>query len=153
MSDSQFAVRLNIEQESELKRIDDEYIARLLAEEKSHPQSTPATPTVPINNWTTSTPQQPDIDNMTYEQLWELEEKMGDVQTKPPGTHLAHQLPTTIYSGKPLEDNNCSVCLCEYELGDVLKALPCLHVYHDSCVTPWLEKHRTCPVCKYEMPS
>lgn len=43
----------------------------------------------------------------------------------------------------------CAVCLCEYEEGEELKILPCLHRFHAECVDTWLRNSATCPVCKY----
>ncbi len=43
----------------------------------------------------------------------------------------------------------CPICLLEYEGSDVLRQLPaCGHIFHTSCVDPWLEKQPTCPVCR-----
>ncbi|KAH3742593.1 hypothetical protein Pelo_16015 [Pelomyxa schiedti] len=56
---------------------------------------------------------------------------------------------SSVASGtQPTEDNTkCPVCLCEYEEGDVLKTLPCLHIYHVECIDRWLKTKKTCPVC------
>merc|ERR1719354_590657 len=43
----------------------------------------------------------------------------------------------------------CPICIEEYEMGDTVRELPCHHMFHDTCVDPWLLKHnRLCPVCK-----
>ena len=42
----------------------------------------------------------------------------------------------------------CSICLERYSPGDELRMLPCMHSYHDACITPWLMIKATCPVCK-----
>jgi hypothetical protein len=47
------------------------------------------------------------------------------------------------------ENSQCPICLLEYEESDVLRQLPaCGHIFHTSCVDPWLEKQPTCPVCR-----
>ena len=29
--------------------------------------------------------------------------------------------------------------------------MPCSHLFHDECLVPWLERHNTCPVCRFEL--
>ena len=41
----------------------------------------------------------------------------------------------------------CVICLNSISSSEVL-ALPCIHVFHRSCVLTWLSKSSTCPVCK-----
>lgn len=44
--------------------------------------------------------------------------------------------------------DNCAVCIEGYKPNDVVRILPCRHVFHKNCVDPWLQEHRTCPMCK-----
>ncbi|XP_073690579.1 RING finger protein 150-like [Garra rufa] len=44
--------------------------------------------------------------------------------------------------------DNCAVCIEDYKPNDVVRILPCCHVFHKNCVDPWLQDHRTCPMCK-----
>ncbi|XP_056103195.1 RING finger protein 150a [Rhinichthys klamathensis goyatoka] len=44
--------------------------------------------------------------------------------------------------------DNCAVCIEDYKPNDVVRILPCRHVFHKTCVDPWLQDHRTCPMCK-----
>lgn len=44
--------------------------------------------------------------------------------------------------------NHCAVCIESYQLNDVVRVLPCKHVFHKGCVDPWLNEHCTCPMCK-----
>ncbi|XP_062311943.1 RING finger protein 150-like [Osmerus eperlanus] len=44
--------------------------------------------------------------------------------------------------------DNCAVCIEGYKPNDVVRVLPCRHVFHRGCVDPWLQDHRTCPMCK-----
>jgi hypothetical protein len=35
--------------------------------------------------------------------------------------------------------------------GDIVKTLPCKHIYHGHCVDRWLQAHNTCPECRAEV--
>ena len=48
-------------------------------------------------------------------------------------------------------NNNCVVCLSEFQIGDIISALPCCHVFHTNCIENWLKKELNCPVCKFEV--
>ncbi|XP_074586238.1 RING-H2 finger protein ATL67 [Curcuma longa] len=48
-------------------------------------------------------------------------------------------------SGDPV----CSICLCEYREGEMLRMLPdCRHYFHLICVDVWLRLNASCPVCR-----
>ncbi len=50
-------------------------------------------------------------------------------------------------------DKHCSICLGDYEEGETLCMLPCLHTYHDACVDVWISGRATCPLCNYDLMS
>ncbi|CAH8865765.1 unnamed protein product [Trichobilharzia szidati] len=41
--------------------------------------------------------------------------------------------------------------MCEYEEGEELRYLPCLHTYHRICIDDWLMRALTCPSCLEEI--
>ena len=41
----------------------------------------------------------------------------------------------------------CTVCQCDFEEGELLRTLPCNHVYHVECIDPWLRMKKVCPIC------
>lgn len=45
--------------------------------------------------------------------------------------------PTSSSAGSGLE---CPVCKDDYALGESVRQLPCNHLFHDSCIVPWLEQ-------------
>ncbi|KAK1322156.1 RING-H2 finger protein ATL67 [Acorus calamus] len=53
------------------------------------------------------------------------------------------------YSKGSTNDTVCSICLCEYREGEMLRMLPdCRHSFHLSCVDAWLRLNASCPVCR-----
>uniref|UniRef100_A0A0R3RVI3 RING-type domain-containing protein n=1 Tax=Elaeophora elaphi TaxID=1147741 RepID=A0A0R3RVI3_9BILA len=62
------------------------------------------------------------------------------------------RIPTrSIRVGDKELDTDCPVCIDPYRAGDVIRSLPCRHIFHKTCVDPWLLEHRTCPMCKNDI--
>ncbi len=51
-------------------------------------------------------------------------------------------------AGARPENPSCTVCLCEYEGGEMIRRLPCMHEFHMGCIDKWLTQHTTCPICR-----
>eukprot|EP01063_Lacrimia_lanifica_P018396 TRINITY_DN25317_c0_g1_i1.p1 TRINITY_DN25317_c0_g1~~TRINITY_DN25317_c0_g1_i1.p1 ORF type:complete len:317 (+),score=28.05 TRINITY_DN25317_c0_g1_i1:82-1032(+) len=49
------------------------------------------------------------------------------------------------------ENRKCAVCLMEFEDGEELRALPCLHLFHSDCVDKWLKENAACPTCRADL--
>ena len=47
----------------------------------------------------------------------------------------------------------CVICKDVVVLDEPVKQLPCLHLYHSTCILPWLGTRNSCPVCRYELPT
>ncbi|XP_061875261.1 E3 ubiquitin-protein ligase Praja-2 isoform X3 [Colius striatus] len=43
----------------------------------------------------------------------------------------------------------CAICCSEYVKDEVITELPCHHLFHKPCVTLWLQKSGTCPICRH----
>jgi len=52
---------------------------------------------------------------------------------------------------KDEKDRTCSVCLCELEIGDKARRLPCNHLFHQPCIDDWLNRRAACPVCRRQV--
>lgn len=50
---------------------------------------------------------------------------------------------------KLIEGTDCSICLNEFQEGELLRLLPkCNHAFHIPCIDTWLRSHTNCPVCR-----
>ncbi|CAM9092423.1 unnamed protein product [Scytosiphon promiscuus] len=45
-------------------------------------------------------------------------------------------------------DPSCPLCNKAYVEGAELCLLPCLHVFHKTCINKWCNRHIVCPLCK-----
>ena len=61
-------------------------------------------------------------------------------------------LPIVPYKSSKQFNETCPICLDEYKEGENVRQLSCDHVYHLSCIDPWLlEKSSQCPLCKTDV--
>uniref|UniRef100_A0AAZ1XAR7 RING-type domain-containing protein n=1 Tax=Oreochromis aureus TaxID=47969 RepID=A0AAZ1XAR7_OREAU len=49
------------------------------------------------------------------------------------------------------DSSMCAVCIESYKVGDVVTVLTCDHIFHKTCIEPWLLERRTCPMCKCDI--
>eukprot|EP00076_Gallus_gallus_P011601 XP_004949349.1 E3 ubiquitin-protein ligase Praja-2 [Gallus gallus] len=84
--------------------------------------------------------------------LAHLESLAVDVeQAHPPATKesidcLPQIIVTDDHDG---QEQCCTICCSEYVKDEVITELPCHHLFHKPCVTLWLQKSGTCPVCRH----
>ncbi|RWS07331.1 RING finger protein 150-like protein [Dinothrombium tinctorium] len=45
----------------------------------------------------------------------------------------------------------CAVCIEAFKVGDIIRIIPCKHMFHKTCVDPWLLDQRSCPMCKLDI--
>lgn len=92
-----------------------------------------------------------DIDNMSYEELLALGERIGSVSTGLSEALISKCLTQTIYCSSDLtqDEGTCVICLEEYQDRDGVGTLKaCGHDYHVCCIRKWLSMKNVCPVCK-----
>jgi hypothetical protein len=79
----------------------------------------------------------------------------------PATLEMVQNLPTIQYDPEvvPLNHDDlhlmtCGICLDDFEKNEILRVLPCRHMFHFVCVDPWLlGRRRTCPMCKNNIAS
>ncbi|GET88824.1 hypothetical protein, conserved [Leishmania tarentolae] len=110
-----------------------------------------------------------DIDDMTYEELLELEERIGNVSKGvTPALIDSCMVPL---QGTSAESDTCAICQEELSSTSTtsttgaaptttslsgtdevcVKLLNCPHVFHKVCINRWLTQNKTCPICKVEV--
>ncbi|KAE9596982.1 hypothetical protein Lal_00007774 [Lupinus albus] len=53
--------------------------------------------------------------------------------------------------GKDITMEECSICLVEFNGDKKVLAMPCKHMYHQECITQWLQRSGVCPLCRYSL--
>ncbi|CAN8292731.1 unnamed protein product [Cochlearia groenlandica] len=90
-----------------------------------------------------------DVDSMSYEQLLELGDRIGYVNTGLKEREIHRCLRKVNHSlSHTLADIKCSICQDEYEREAQVGKLDCGHSFHVECVKQWLIRKNACPVCK-----
>lgn len=85
-------------------------------------------------------------------QLFQLQLLMQglEVPTEVTDPRVVERLPTHTLRSLPSnpEAARCMICLNDYEIGDLVKTLPCFHMFHPQCINEWLGRSELCPLCK-----
>jgi len=72
----------------------------------------------------------------------------------PASPQQIRNLGTTTYNPSVHTQNECGICLTEYNQGDQIIELPCSgkHYFHSECITQWLQVSGVCPLCRARVP-
>jgi hypothetical protein len=92
-----------------------------------------------------------DVDNMTYEELLSLEERIGDVCTGLNEETISNRLKQQKYKSSTRSSQEvepCCVCQEEYKEEEEIGRLECGHDFHSQCIKEWLKQKNLCPICK-----
>eukprot|EP01068_Selenidium_serpulae_P014228 Selendium_serpulae@DN6074_c0_g1_i2.p1 len=88
-----------------------------------------------------------------------------EVRGTPPAARAAiDSLKNKTLEAKDLEEpselkgESCVICQEPYVADETIAWLDddvtiCGHYYHTGCINAWLERHNSCPVCRYELPT
>ncbi|KAJ4726389.1 putative Ring finger protein [Melia azedarach] len=103
-----------------------------------------------------------DIEDMSYEELLALGERIGNVNTGLSEEAVTSRLKTRIYlstatninleepASVDQEPDSCIICQEDYRDYEKIGTLDCGHEYHAGCLKKWLFVKNVCPVCKSE---
>ncbi|KAI9351323.1 hypothetical protein BDR26DRAFT_929795 [Obelidium mucronatum] len=103
-----------------------------------------------------------DDDNFdtSYESLISLGERIGTAKPKGVTKTILNSLPSKKYqpqgtssgssstnSQQPNQDDTrCAICLTEFDEGEDISGVPCLHWFHGECIKRWLTTSTVCPM-------
>ncbi|KAL4464074.1 hypothetical protein ABPG74_006011 [Tetrahymena malaccensis] len=78
-------------------------------------------------------------------QLWDMQNRQIFKQKNGVSENIFDKI-TTMKIGNTSQ--TCSICYNGFEKDEIIKKLPCKHIFHLSCIKPWLKKQKTCPNCR-----
>ncbi|KAM0969270.1 hypothetical protein ACFXTH_017527 [Malus domestica] len=93
----------------------------------------------------------PDVDNMSYEELLALEDRIGYVSTGLSEEVAVKSLKRShyfVFTEENTQKDFCSICQEDFVEEDELGTLDCGHGFHISCIKQWLGYKNVCPMCK-----
>ncbi|KAA6401644.1 MAG: hypothetical protein EZS28_002827 [Streblomastix strix] len=93
---------------------------------------------------------QQSIDDLSYDQMLELEERMGKVEIVMSEQEIRN-LPRVIYQSDGVDAQSCAICQDEFVNGDSAIRLQCAHQFHPNCISKWFRKSRKCPICNQQL--
>ncbi|KAF2287353.1 hypothetical protein GH714_039710 [Hevea brasiliensis] len=102
-----------------------------------------------------------DIEDMSYEELLALGERIGNVNTGLSEETIRSKLktrkclsPMSINLEEAAcadqESDACIICQDDYKHQEKIGTLDCGHEYHADCLKKWLRVKNVCPICKSE---
>ena len=50
-----------------------------------------------------------------------------------------------------MNENQCSICMTDYEEGEEILTLLCFHKFHAECIETWFKNQDWCPVCRLKI--
>ncbi|GAA6016096.1 hypothetical protein JCM10207_004442 [Rhodosporidiobolus poonsookiae] len=83
-----------------------------------------------------------------------MEQAAGRAGPQPAPDDMIEKLPRIQITQDLLDHDTittCAVCQDAFALSDETIALPCKHLFHTDCLTPWLKNSGTCPTCRYAL--
>ena len=91
----------------------------------------------------------PNVDNMSYEELLALQERIGNVNNGLNDGQIK-KLKRDYFDQKKYNDL-CIICQNNFKDKEKVLVIPCKHCFHEDCIVPWLKNKKQCPFCKSEV--
>ncbi|XP_072925045.1 RING finger protein 11-like isoform X2 [Hemitrygon akajei] len=108
-------------------------------DKRAHTQPTAEQPRVPVYH---PTPSQTRLaTQLTEDEQIRIAQRLGLIQHLPKGSFDRGR------EAQSKKIKECVICMMDFEYGDPIRFLPCMHIYHMECIDEWLMRSFTCPSC------
>jgi len=101
------------------------------------------------NNKKFKLPKNVNLENLTYENILNLEEKIGYV-SKGINKKDMEKLGEEKYK-YDINQKECIICMEIFKENEKIRKLKCSHIFHLKCIDGWLENNKSCPICKKDV--
>lgn len=92
-----------------------------------------------------------DIDNYVFEnELDDIIEEMF-ISAKAARNPASKKFIKRLRTSPAINDGKCTICLDEYNKGDLGIMLECRHFFHKNCCVKWMKIQNTCPICREQI--
>lgn len=71
----------------------------------------------------------------------------------PADKRFVQTLKTVKYKKDICNEDECMICLDQFNENEEIILLECGHPFHKSCLDPWLKLHSECPNCRHKLPT
>jgi hypothetical protein len=89
--------------------------------------------------------------NESYEELLNLQERIGNVPVGIDKETLENITSKFKLKKIPEDEKLCSICYDDFKINENVRKLPCMHLYHSHCIDKWLKNSKKCPLCQKEI--
>ncbi|GAB65975.1 hypothetical protein PCYB_081360 [Plasmodium cynomolgi strain B] len=100
------------------------------------------------------------FDNISLDQVLTIIMESDPSRNGPPPASEAiiKNLKVEVLTKERAEElESCAICREEYKENDEVHRITdnerCRHVFHCSCIIPWLKERNSCPTCRFELPT
>ena len=93
-------------------------------------------------------PKNVNLENLTYENILNLEDKIGYV-SKGLNKKEIEKLGEEKYKSNIQKE--CVICMEIFKENEKIRKLKCLHIFHLNCIDEWFEHNKNCPICKKDI--
>jgi len=66
-------------------------------------------------------------------------------------THTYNKIVGVDSEGCDKDSARCVICLAEFQSGEKVRRLGCMHLFHVTCADHWFNRNRDCPVCRVDI--